>query len=60
MMMTYLRANLGKARRELNDTSEWHARFSFFIDLYEHHPVATVDVKGDYARAAYHKVCALR
>lgn len=54
MMVTYLKANPGKARLELYDTRGCHV--SFLVDLYEHHMSATMNVIGDGARVVYHEL----
>lgn len=59
-MVTYLGADRGKAQQELDDTRWCHARFSFLIDLHEHHLDASVEADGGDSRVAYHKACALR
>lgn len=60
MMVTYLVVDPGKTQHEIYDTRGCHVRFSFLMDLYEHHLTAFVDVYGDNARVSYHKTCALR
>lgn len=35
-------------------------RFSFLMDLYQHHLVVALDDDGDDAHVAYLRVCALR
>lgn len=60
MMVSYLGFDTGKAQHEIDDTRGCHARFSFMVDLYEHHLTVTVDADGDDGHVAYHKVCALR
>lgn len=49
MMATYLEAYLRKAQHEIDYTGWFHARFSFLVDLYEHHLSTSVDADGDDA-----------
>lgn len=58
--MTYLGVGPGKTHQELNDTRGYDVMFSFLIDLYKDHLVATLDADGDDIHFAYHRVCALR
>lgn len=37
IMVTYLGVDPRKSQHELDDTKGCHARFSFLVDLYEHH-----------------------